>query len=166
MIVIKRDGTKVPFNKQKVIDAVNKALFEVEEIDNKGLIDMYFDCDSMSIVTKITKESGFVVPSLEGDGRASYNNINDDGEMILIGKVNYEKILYRLESASYPESLPDIETDATKIRLQAKYTIDSECFSGNIVSIENNVSSNKFNIYIPDYIVKDNNILFDEVIII
>ena len=30
MIVIKRDGTKVPFNKQKVIDAVNKALLEVD----------------------------------------------------------------------------------------------------------------------------------------
>lgn len=30
MIVIKRDGTKVPFSKQKVIDAVNKALLEVD----------------------------------------------------------------------------------------------------------------------------------------
>ena len=30
MIVIKRDGTKVPFNKQKVVDAVNKALLEVD----------------------------------------------------------------------------------------------------------------------------------------
>lgn len=30
MIVIKRDGTKVPFNKQKVIDAINKALLEVD----------------------------------------------------------------------------------------------------------------------------------------
>ena len=30
MIVIKRDGTKVPFNKEKVINAVNRALFEVD----------------------------------------------------------------------------------------------------------------------------------------
>ena len=30
MIVIKRDGTKVPFDKQKVIDAINKALIEVD----------------------------------------------------------------------------------------------------------------------------------------
>ena len=30
MLIIKRDGTKVLFNKQKVIDAVNKALYEVD----------------------------------------------------------------------------------------------------------------------------------------
>ena len=30
MIIIKRDGTKVLFNKQKIIDAVNKALYEVD----------------------------------------------------------------------------------------------------------------------------------------
>jgi ribonucleoside-triphosphate reductase len=30
MIIKKRDGTKVPFRKQKVIDAVNKALYEVD----------------------------------------------------------------------------------------------------------------------------------------
>lgn len=30
MIVIKRDGTKVPFDKQKIINAVNKALIEVD----------------------------------------------------------------------------------------------------------------------------------------
>ena len=30
MIVIKRDGTKVPFDKQKIINAINKALIEVD----------------------------------------------------------------------------------------------------------------------------------------
>ena len=30
MLVIKRDGTKVPFDKQKVINAINKALLEVD----------------------------------------------------------------------------------------------------------------------------------------
>ena len=30
MLIIKRDGKRVPFNKQKVIDAVNKALLEVD----------------------------------------------------------------------------------------------------------------------------------------
>ena len=30
MLIIKRDGTKVLFNKQKIIDAVNKALYEVD----------------------------------------------------------------------------------------------------------------------------------------
>ena len=30
MIIIKRDGSKAPFNKQKIIDAVNKALYEVD----------------------------------------------------------------------------------------------------------------------------------------
>jgi ribonucleoside-triphosphate reductase len=30
MLIVKRDGTKVLFNKQKVIDAVNKALYEVD----------------------------------------------------------------------------------------------------------------------------------------
>jgi len=30
MLIIKRDGTKVLFNKQKIIDAVNKALLEVD----------------------------------------------------------------------------------------------------------------------------------------
>jgi len=30
MIIIKRDGSKAPFDKQKVIDAVNKALYEVD----------------------------------------------------------------------------------------------------------------------------------------
>jgi transcriptional regulator NrdR family protein len=30
MFVIKRDGTKVPFDKQKIIHAINKALIEVD----------------------------------------------------------------------------------------------------------------------------------------
>ena len=30
MYVIKRDGTKVPFNKDKIIQAVNKAFIEVD----------------------------------------------------------------------------------------------------------------------------------------
>ena len=30
MIVIKRDGTKVPFDRQKIVNAVNKALIEVD----------------------------------------------------------------------------------------------------------------------------------------
>ena len=29
-MIIKRDGSKVPFNKQKVINAINKALIEVD----------------------------------------------------------------------------------------------------------------------------------------
>jgi transcriptional regulator NrdR family protein len=30
MMVIKRDGTKVPFNKEKIINAINKAFIEVD----------------------------------------------------------------------------------------------------------------------------------------
>ena len=44
---------------------VIKAVYEIEEINSQGLIDAYFDCDTMSVVTVVTKESGFIIPTIE-----------------------------------------------------------------------------------------------------
>ena len=116
-----------------------EAIYEIEEIDSKGLIDAYFDCDTMSIVSVITKESGFIVPTIDQGSIVSYSEGKTNGEMTIDGQIDYSKVLYSLESASSIASASDIISDAKRFVLNSSHEIDTDYFSGYLVRVQTSV---------------------------
>lgn len=126
------------------IDKKIEAIYEIEEIDSEGLISAYFDCDTMSVITEVTKESGFIIPTISEAGtRITYSEgeNGEDGVMDLSGEVNYEKVLYSLESVSDIASAKDITSESERFELMGSHTINTDRFSGTIVSISSSVAN-------------------------
>lgn len=154
------------------IDKKIKAIYEIEEINSQGLIDAYFDCDTMSVITVITKESGFIIPTLEGDGTVvTYAEGDSNGEMTVDGEVDYAKVLYSLESASAVASAADIISDSERFELQSSQKIDTDYFSGYITRIQTAVDSSdeakwntqgSFGILIPEMLQGEDSVSSDD----
>lgn len=154
------------------IDKKIEAIYEIEEIDSQGLIDAYFDCDTMSVVTVVTKESGFIIPTLEGDGTVvTYSEGDSNGEMTVDGEVDYAKVLYSLESASAVASAADIISDSERFELQSSQKIDTDYFSGYVTRIQTAVDSSDevewkkqgdFGIFIPEMLQEEESVSLDD----
>ena len=158
------------------IDKKIKAVYKIEEINSQGLIDAYFDCDTMSVVTVVTKESGFIIPTLEGDGTVvTYAEGDSDGEipgeMTVDGEVDYAKILYSLESASAVASAADIISDSERFELQSSQKIDTDYFSGYVTRVQTAGDSSDdvewkmqgdFGIFIPEMLQEEDSISVDD----
>jgi hypothetical protein len=126
------------------VDRKIEAIYEIEEIDPEGLISAYFDCDTMSVITEVTKESGFIMPTISEAGTTitySEGENGEDGVMNLSGEVNYEKVLYSLESVSDIASAKDITSESERFELMGSHTINTDRFSGTIVSISSSVAN-------------------------
>lgn len=123
------------------IDKKIKAVYEIEEIDGTGLISTYFDCDLMSVVSVVTKESGFIIPSPLDGTVVEYGKGDTGGEMTLYGEMDYNKVVYSLESSSDIDSAFDIISDSERYELQSSHVIDSDAFSGYIERIQTAVDT-------------------------
>ena len=121
-----------------------EAIYEIEEIDSEGLISAYFDCDTMSIVTEVTKESGFIMPTISETGKMitySDGESHENGVMSIEGEVNYEKVLYSLESISDIASARDITSESERFEIMGSHTINTDRFSGTIISMSSSVAN-------------------------
>lgn len=146
-----------------------EAIYEIEEIDSEGLISAYFDCDTMSIVTEVTKESGFIIPTISEIGTTitySDGESHENGVMSIEGEVSYEKVLYSLESVSDIASAKDITSESERFEMMGSHTIDTDRFSGIIVSMASSVANaiteevqpkGYFKIYLSELLSKNTN---------
>ena len=154
------------------IDKKIKAVYEIEEINSQGLIDAYFDCDTMSVVAVVTKESGFIIPTIEGNETVvTYAEGDSYGEMTVDGEVDYAKVLYSLESASAVAYAADIISDSERFELQSSQKIDTDYFSGYVTRVQTAVDSSDdvewnmqgdFGIFIPEMLQEEDSTSVDD----
>ena len=151
------------------IDQTIEVMFSITEIKSEGLIDIAFDCDTASVVTTITKESGFIVPSdiAEYANIPQGGDIGTAGEMSLSGQMKYQKVSTSIEDASQISTAGPILSAAERFVQQIDYTIDTDKFCGTLIGLqsfsgptnadpENLTAQSKkvgdFNIFIPEFL--------------
>lgn len=151
------------------IDQTIEVMFSITEIKSEGLIDIAFDCDTASVVTTITKESGFIVPSdiAEYANIPQGSDIGTAGEMSLSGQMKYQKVSTSIEDASQISTAGPILSAAERFVQQINYTIDTDKFCGTLIGLqsfsgptnadpENLTAQSKkvgdFNIFIPEFL--------------
>lgn len=151
------------------IDETIETMFTITEIDSEGLIDIAFDCDTASVVTTITKESGFIVPS--DMTNATYDKTvagnTDEGVMHLNGLMRYQKVAASIESASEITTAKPILSAAERFVQQIDVEIKTDTFGGELFGLrsysgENADADNEkpaqsklvgdFSIYIPEFL--------------
>ena len=151
------------------IDETIETMFTITEIDSEGLIDIAFDCDTASVVTTVTKESGFIVPS--DMANATYDKTTagntDEGVMHLNGLMRYQKVAASIESASEITVAKPILSAAERFIQQIDVEIKTDAFGGELFGLrsysgENVDADNEnptqsklvgdFSIYIPEFL--------------
>lgn len=123
-----------------IIDSTIETMFTVQEIPAKGLVSLTFDCDTTSVITTVTKESGFIIPSPASTATVEYDDA-DNGSMHISGKMEYKKVAVSIEDAVSLDQAGDIDTAAERFILQSKQTIDTTRYAGDLISIESKPSN-------------------------
>ena len=161
-------GYKVSF------DETIKTVFTVTEMDPDNLVDVYFDCDTTAVVTTITKESGFVEPSILPVASATYSiggetfgDNTADGEMNISGEIEYKQVVPTIGSGASQAAA--IKSNAERFLYQTEIHIDSDTFAGNLLSVysaDENTDKNVGNlsIFLPEMLVTGTEESSDEIL--
>ena len=142
------------------IDSTIETVFSVEEISSQGLVEVVFDCDNTAVMTTITKETGFIVPTLSSDSGVEYSN-NGDGHMNLDGQMQYDKVAASIENASLAADAKPIKSMADSFVLQSEQTITSDNYAGNLIGLglrsdgaaDTDPFDSEVSVYIPEMLI-------------
>lgn len=152
-----------------IVDETIETMFEVTEMDSEGLIYVTFDCDTASVVTTITKESGFIVPSDVANAtyeETTAGNVNE-GVMHLDGLMRYQKVAAAIENASEISKAKPILSAAERFVQQIDLEIKTDTFGGELFGLRSYLGDNDdadnedsaqsklvgdFSIYIPEFL--------------